>query len=613
VQADGSVYLLTGTTENGQGLQTTACLMLAEALGIPLDRIVFVKPQTPIIADGGPTVASRGTLVTGHAIIDAAIIIKERIFSAIQTDLTAASLEETEWKDGMISCVSSDSAAPSMRFDEAVEKAFRAGLNLSAYGWFKGPNVNWEEETGHGSAYFTYVYGCHIAEVMVDTHTGKVEMLNVTAAHEVGSVINRLGAEGQVYGGVIQGIGYGILEDYDIQQGEVKSQNLDTYLIPTIKDVPPITPVFLENPDPLGPFGAKSLGEPTLELTAAATNNALSFALGKRSYQIPLTLERVFLGKNLRKPVRQSEIALNSCKLGHNPSEATKQCHRLNHITTVTPRNLDEALELLAEREHTILSGGTDVTIRARAASEPQHLLNISALSELKQITENEQEISIGGAVSFNKILRHTSIAEHFPVLIAACSRIGSTQVRNRGTVGGNIVNAAPCADSVPPLLLYTATVHLQSQHGYRHIPLKDFIIGQYRTDIQTDEILVAVTIPKPQKEYYSGYAQLGRRNAMNITRLSVSAHFALDDTGHIEECALVDGSLFSCPQRLTPVENVLLGKPLNDEAIAAIESPLAEMIDAAIGGRWSAEYKQPVFIHMCQDVLREIQQQISR
>ena len=96
VQADGSVYLMTGTTENGQGLQTTACLMLAEALGVPLERIVFIAPQTPIIADGGPTVASRGTLVTGRAIIDAANTIKARIFSVIQQDFKAVRLEETE-------------------------------------------------------------------------------------------------------------------------------------------------------------------------------------------------------------------------------------------------------------------------------------------------------------------------------------------------------------------------------------------------------------------------------------------------------------------------------------------------------------------------------------
>jgi len=605
VQADGSVYLITGVTDSGQGLQTTCCQMLSEFLGVELEKIIFIRPQTIAIADGGPTVASRGTLVGGNATINAANIIKERIFSVIKDELNVSTVEETEWEEGYISRKSPFSDSQPIRFEEAVGKAFRAGINLSAYGWFKGPDVSWHEETGQGSAYFTYVYGCHIAEVRVDTHTGKIEVLNVTAAHEVGKVINRLGAEGQVYGGVTQGMGYGVFEDYNIQQGRVKSLNLDTYLIPTIKDVQKIDPVFVENPDKYGPFGAKSLGEPTLELTAAAINNALSFAVGKRSYQIPLTLEQVFLGKNLKKPTRQSEVVHVSAKSKHSP--------RLNNITTTTPASLQHALELLAEKKYKILSGGTDVVIQARMSSEPQHLLNIYALPELKEITENEREISIAAAVTFSDIIRHESIQRYFPILVRACSTIGSTQIRNRGTIGGNIVNAAPCADSVPPLLLYKTKVHLQSQGGSREINIKDFIVKHYQTRIQPDEILVAVTIPKPKKTYYSSYFQLGRRNAMNITRLSVSAMLSLDKDGNIEECYLVDGSLFSRSQRLTSVENVLIGKPLNDDTITAIEQPLAEMIDAAIGKRWSSEYKMPVFINVCQDVLRDIQRQISR
>ena len=611
VQADGSVYLLTGVTENGQGLQTTFCQMLAELLGIPMEQIIFVRPQTNTIADGGPTVASRGTIVGGNATIAAANIVKERIFDVIKEDLGVASLEDTVWQDGRITRKNAAADEHGISFVQAVERAFRAGVNLSAYGWFKAPHVSWDEETGQGDAYFTYVYGCQIAEIKVDTHTGKVEVLKVTAAHEVGKAINRLGAEGQVYGGVAQGIGYGVLEDYDIQRGDVKSLNLDTYLIPTIRDVQQIDPILIENPDQYGPFGAKSLGEPTLELGSAAINNALSFAVGKRSYQIPLTLEQVFLGKNLRKPVRQSEVAHEVCKIGA-AYHKDKQVMRVNNISVTTPKNLAEALELLAEKPYHVLAGGTDVVIQARMKPDSQQLLNIFGLPELKQITENESSVTLGSAVTISDILRQEAVRRHFPVLIEACSRIGSTQVRNRGTLGGNIINAAPCADTVPPLILYNAIAHFQSKHGRRDVAMQDVILKQYQTCIQPDELLVAVTIPKPAKTYYASYFQLGRRNAMNITRLSISAMLALDANGCIEECILVDGSMFSRSQRLTPVEQALLGKPLTEETIAAIEQPLAEMIDAQIGKRWSSEYKKPVFIHVCQDVLRDIQAQLK-
>ncbi len=613
VQADGSVYVMTGVTENGQGLQTTFCQVVSEILGIDQDHIVFLRPQTTSIADGGPTVASRGTIVGGNATIDAAHIIKERIFSMIKEDLHVSKLEETEWQDGYISCKTPTSDVNPIRFEEAVGKAFRAGLNLSAYGWFKSPEVSWNEETGQGNAYFTYVYGCQIAEIKVDSHTGKIEVLNVTAAHDVGKVINRLGAEGQVYGGVMQGIGYAIFEDYDIQQGVVKSANFDTYLIPTVKDAQHIDPVFVENPDKRGPFGAKSLGEPTLELTAAAINNALSFAVGERSYQMPLTLEQVFLGKNLRKPARQSEVAHgDSCKIDRPVHGGRKTTHRVSDVTMQNPANLEEALKLLAEDSHNIISGGTDVVIQARLSNEPLSLVYIGTLPELKGITDREDEIEIGGAETFSSIIRHKLLQRHFPLFVEACRLIGSTQIRNRGTLGGNLVNAAPCADSLPPLIAYGAKIHLQSQNGRRDIDAAEFMLKQYQTQIQPGEILVAITIPKPAKTYYHSYFQLGRRNAMNITRLSVSAKIAFDDAGNVEECSLVDGAMFSRPQRLRTVEESLLGKPLDEEAIASTNAPLEEKIEAEIGTRWSAVYKKPVFINLCQDVLRDIQQQVK-
>ncbi|HHE38013.1 MAG TPA: aldehyde oxidase, partial [Candidatus Cloacimonetes bacterium] len=599
VQADGSVIVFTGVNENGQGLRTSMCQITSEILGIKLDKITFLEPQTSTISDGGPTVASRGTLVGGNAVIDAASTVKKRIFRIIKEDLKVSDIEETEWKNGKI--YSRKSKDRFIEFSKAAEKSYWQGINLSAYGWFKGPKVGWDEETGQGNAYFTYVYGCQIAQIKVDTFTGKIEIEKITAAHDVGKVINRLGAEGQIYGGVTQGFGYGVLEDYNIQKGEVKSQNFDEYLIPTTKEIPEIDPILIENPDKFGPFGAKSIGEPTLELTSAAINNALKFAVGKHSYQIPLTLEQVYLGKNLRKPARQSEVF-------HHSKMKTKQVLRTNNIKTITPKNLENALEILSGKKFQILAGGTDIIVQARMKTELQNLLNIYSLQELKEITETENEIIIGSAVTFSKLISNKIIQKHFPILVKACSSIGSTQIRNRATIGGNIINAAPCADSVPPLILRSAELVLQSKSENRKIPIKDFIIKHYKTQIKTDEILISISIPKPSnKKYYHSYSQLGRRNAMNITRMSISAMISFASNKNIEECYLVDGSLFSCSQRLTNVENFLIGKPLNEQTIEAIEKPLSEKIEKEIGNRWSSEYKKPVFINMCKDALREI------
>ncbi|NQT64586.1 MAG: molybdopterin-dependent oxidoreductase, partial [FCB group bacterium] len=605
VQADGSIYVLAGLNENGQGMRTTFSQVTAEVLGTDLEKIVFLEPQTATITDGGPTVASRGTIMGGNAVIIAAEKVKKRIFNAIKEDLQVSDIEETIWKDGIISRKEQIANIKPIKFEEAAEMAYWAGENLSAYGWYNAPDVSWDEETGQGNAYFTYVYGSHVADIRIDTSTGKIDVKNITAAHDVGKVLNKLGAEGQIYGGVTQGFGYAVIEDYNIQDGVVKSDNLDNYLIPTIKDIGNIDPILIENEDVDGPFGAKSLGEPTLELTSAAINNALKFATGKHSYELPLTLEKVFLGMNLRKPSRQSQIAAHdSCKT--HIKVVDKQTLRITDVKTLTPQNLKDALEQLSKQELQILAGGTDMIIELRMKTGKQTLLDISHLYDLKNIRVTENDVSIGSGCTFSQILSNKEIQKYFPMLTKACSTIGSLQIRNKGTIGGNIVNAAPCADSFPPLIVYNAEFILSSKNGTRRIPADEFIIKNYKTQLNSEEILTEVIIPIPKKKYEYSYFQLGRRNAVNITRISIGILISFENS-KIEECKIVSGSLFHKPMRIEEIEQILTGKELTLQSINSIEKPLKKIIDAAIGKRWSSAYKLPVFINMTKDALTEI------
>ncbi|MCF7794570.1 MAG: molybdopterin-dependent oxidoreductase [Candidatus Cloacimonetes bacterium] len=603
VQADGSVYLLTGLNENGQGMRTTFCQIAAEVLGVNTDRVVFVQPQTSTITDGGPTVASRGTIAGGNATIIAAEELKQRIFEVLKTELKAENIDETIWQEGKI--INKHDPEIFLDFNTAVEKAYLAGVNLSAYGWWKSPNVSWHEETGQGNAYFTYVYGCHVAQIKLDSSTGKIEVLNITAAHDVGKVINRIGAEGQVTGGVTQGFGYAVLEDYNIQNGEVKSANFDEYLIPTIKDIKNIDLILIENEDPAGPFGAKSLGEPTLELTSAAINNAYFFINKEHSYELPLTLEKVFLNKQLKKPARQSELAIaESCHI----HQTKKQSPRIANVSSVTPSSLYEALSLLENDNYEILAGGTDVVIGLRMKSGNHKLMNIFDLKELKGIEVENEKIKIKSGTTFSEILESNIIKTNFPLLIEACSKIGSKQIRNRGTIGGNLANAAPCADSFPPLLVYNAVFSLQSKTKKRVVKAQDFITRNYQTVLKPDEILTEIIIPFPNKKYYVSYFQLGRRNAMNITRLSGAAMISFQN-GKVADCRFVTGSLFSKPKRISEVEEFLKGKVLNDETIDNALKPLSDLIEKEIGMRWSSEYKKPVFLNIARDLLLEIRE----
>ncbi len=302
------------------------------------------------------------------------------------------------------------------------------------------PPIHWDEEKGCGSPYFTWVYGCQVAEVRVNTSTGKTDLLHVTAAHDVGRVLNPVGFEGQVYGGVAQGFGYALLEDFNIENGQVKSENFDSYLLPTMKDIPPMTIIGVENPDIAGPLGAKGIGEPATELAAAAINNAVSFALETRFNKLPLTLEQVILGYNLKKPVRQSEMMLEA--------ENKKQVLRLTDVEVTRAKSLQEALTLLAQEGVTAIAGGTDVIVQGRLQTRALRLVDISRLPELTQVSEDpvSHEVIIGGAMTFNRITDHPLLRERYPLLAQACHTVGSHQIRNRATIGGNIVTPRPAA-----------------------------------------------------------------------------------------------------------------------------------------------------------------------
>lgn len=296
LQQDGSAYLLSGLAENGQGMRTTYAIIAAEVLGIDPLSIFYLDMDTGNIPDSGPTVASRATLMGGGAVKAAAEEVRKRLSDLLRQEWQVPENETLVFRDHRVITSKSDHQ---IAFADLCRLAYGKGINLAALGWYPGPRVHWDEEKGQGPAYFTYVYGCQVAEVTVNTMTGEVYVDRVTAVHDPGRVINLLGAQGQVYGGVTQGAGYGLWEEISVHEGLIRELNLDQYLMPTSKDIGEIIPVFVEGKDIYGPWGAKSLGEPTLELTAAAIANAVRNATGKRSFDLPLNLEELVLGRKL--------------------------------------------------------------------------------------------------------------------------------------------------------------------------------------------------------------------------------------------------------------------------------------------------------------------------
>jgi len=284
IAADGTVILHQGAVDVGQGSNTVITQICADALGLPLERFRLKSADTAISPDAGKTSASRQTFVTGKATEKAGRALRDKI-------LRFANVSEK-------ASLQLDGAAIVIREGEATRRIDLATLDVDADGFVFRAEETYDPPTlpldakGQGKPYAVYGYGAQIAELEVDLKLGTVKLLKITAAHDVGKAINPLLVEGQIEGGIAQGIGMALMEEYI----PGRTENLHDYLIPTIGDVPPIETILVEVPDPEGPFGAKGLGEHVLIPTAPAILNAIRHATGVLITKVPATPTRIRAG-----------------------------------------------------------------------------------------------------------------------------------------------------------------------------------------------------------------------------------------------------------------------------------------------------------------------------
>jgi CO/xanthine dehydrogenase Mo-binding subunit len=286
VQFDGSILLEVGVHENGQGSESAMIKILAEELGVPVERIRYRRNSTSNIPDSGTTVASRGTIMGGGAVVIAANQLKDKIAETILPP-DIYDRVEIEYYDDKVYFGSNP-----MTWQEVVNQMYQKQQFPYAFGVFGAPKVSWDEETGQGNPYFTWVYACQAVELKVNPQSGKVTLLNAVAAHDVGKAVNRSMLEGQFYGGMVMGMGYGLFENFIQVDGKIKTLNFNNYKIARSTDVPEMTAIIVENHDPLSPSGAKGIGEPTNEIMAPAIANAIYNATGKRHLSNPIILEQ---------------------------------------------------------------------------------------------------------------------------------------------------------------------------------------------------------------------------------------------------------------------------------------------------------------------------------
>ena len=279
---DGSVTVYSGAVDMGQGPNTTVMQMGADGLGIEMEKLRLVNGDTDLTADAGKSSASRVCYVSGNAVKRAGEDLRAQIMRLANVGGDA----DIEFGDGRLTVRDADGARD---IDLGALPAGDDGVVLSGEGTFDPPTSMAENARGTGVPYATYAFAAQIAEVEVDMALGTVRVLRIAAAHDVGKAINPMIVEGQIHGGIAQGLGMALMEEYI----PGRTEDLHNYLMPTIGDVPDITSIIVEDPEPTGPWGAKGIGEPALIPTLPAIFGGIHQATGVRLTTAPATPDRV--------------------------------------------------------------------------------------------------------------------------------------------------------------------------------------------------------------------------------------------------------------------------------------------------------------------------------
>jgi CO/xanthine dehydrogenase Mo-binding subunit len=288
---DGVLEVYTGGVDFGQGLHSLLAQIAGHELGVPPQEVRVIASDTHRTPESGSSSATRQTVFTGNAVRQAASELAWQVRD-IAANYTGLHWDELALHDKMIA--GRQEANVCMPLAQALRLGRERGYSLSARSVYK-PRTSPPDEAGRSPrAFLTYMFASHAAEVLVDIETGEVKVVRVVAAHDVGRAINPQQVEGQIEGGVVQGLGMALMEEVVSEQGRMLNASFTDYIIPTCVDAPAIEALIVEREDPEGPYGARGVGEPALIGTPPAILAAIGDAIGRQVTETPATAERVW-------------------------------------------------------------------------------------------------------------------------------------------------------------------------------------------------------------------------------------------------------------------------------------------------------------------------------
>jgi CO/xanthine dehydrogenase Mo-binding subunit len=287
---DGALIVRAGVTDLGGGQAASLCQIAAEVLGVPLDKVTAYIADSALTPLTGGTYATRQLYMSGNAAQKTAVELRAKL-EPVATALLEVLPGDVEFVDGVVRSQSTPSKELTMR--ELLAGCEERSISPSHIGTFYAETGEFDPQKGNGKTFPDYTFGSHGVEVEVDVETGEIDIVKYVACHDVGRAINHLRVEGQIEGGVAQGIGFAVSEELARQEGTSLSTLFSDYLIPTALDIPEMDTIVLEEFEGKGPFGARGIGEPPIGPCAPAIVNAVADAVGARIEELPLTPDRV--------------------------------------------------------------------------------------------------------------------------------------------------------------------------------------------------------------------------------------------------------------------------------------------------------------------------------
>jgi CO/xanthine dehydrogenase Mo-binding subunit len=287
----GSAKIVTGVTEIGEGILTVLAQIAAQEMGVKPEDVVIGDNDTARAPEAAHAGATRQTYMIGNVVALASREARGRLV-AVMADIWDVEPATIRTGNGE---VWAENTNHRVSMGKAVECCKQRGVVPVGSATFGTDTTGLDGSDGSGRPWQAYVFGCQVAEVEVDTVTGEVQVLGVWAAHDVGRAVNPKGVEGQIEGGIVQALGQGLMEDYQLKDGHTTTHGFAKYILPTSLDVPRVNSIIVEDPDPIGPLGVKGIGEPAMVPTIPAIMNAIYDAVGVRITALPATPEKVLM------------------------------------------------------------------------------------------------------------------------------------------------------------------------------------------------------------------------------------------------------------------------------------------------------------------------------